>query len=189
MASTFWPRAKLAARLLKLVPWIEVVGVSGGLARNNVDKADDIDLFIITKPGRLWLSRLMGILLMELTGWRRLPDQNDTNSAQKICINVWIDGSYLALNKPSVYLAHEVLQSEVIWQRRQAYYKFLAANQWVFDWLPNWVGVYKPKNNQQSVRSPGWYLTDYLETVARYWQLKIMSTARGEERIEKGQLS
>lgn len=188
VSSQFWPRAKMAARLLKLIPWIEVVGVSGGLARNNVDRTDDIDLFVITKPGRMWLSRLLGIILIDLTGWRRLPNQNDEKSAHKICLNVWIDGGHLALENSSVYLAHEVLQSEVVWQRRQSYYKFLAANQWVFDWLPNWVGVYKPKKNQQGARVPGWYLTDYLESVARYWQLKIMSSPRGEERVNKGQL-
>jgi len=66
-------KAKKVANLLKLIPWVKLVGISGALAMENSDEDDDIDLFIITSSGRLWLTRFLVTVLVELVGQRRRP--------------------------------------------------------------------------------------------------------------------
>src|SRR3989339_985416 len=64
-------KARLIAQLLKIIPWIKLAGISGGLAVNNADKSDDIDFFIITAKKRIYLCRILILGLLSLLGQRR----------------------------------------------------------------------------------------------------------------------
>src|SRR3989344_4633118 len=72
ISKIYFRKAKIIAQILKVIPWIKLVGVSGGLAMNNVLRKDDIDLFVITAKNRLWITRLLSLGLLSLTGRRRL---------------------------------------------------------------------------------------------------------------------
>jgi len=74
-------KAKKVANLLKVIPTVKLVGISGALAMENSDEDDDIDLFIITSLGRLWLTRSLVTVLVELTGQRRRPGVSLVNSS------------------------------------------------------------------------------------------------------------
>src|SRR3989344_4752299 len=54
------------AGILRLVPTINFVAVTGSLAVGNAKRTDDIDLLIITSPNTLWLTRLLVIPLLRL---------------------------------------------------------------------------------------------------------------------------
>ena len=60
--------AQKTARLLKLIPFIKMVGVTGNLAMKNTSENDDIDFLIVTSKNRLWLSRFLVVCLLELLG-------------------------------------------------------------------------------------------------------------------------
>ena len=56
-------RLKLARRISGFIgqfPFVRGVMLSGSLSKGYMDPDSDIDYFIITKPGRLWVARTFG---------------------------------------------------------------------------------------------------------------------------------
>lgn len=138
-----WSKEKLkiaqrVAKWLRLVPTIKMVAVTGALAISNSDKEDDIDLLIVTSKNRLWLTRLLTVLLVELVAQRRRP--KDKEIKDKICLNMFLDEAHLGVPKKEqdLFSAHEVCQLKPLWEREGVYQKFLKKNQWVKQFLPNW---------------------------------------------------
>lgn len=128
--------AKKALVFLCLIPTIKLIGISGSLALNNAKENDDIDLFVITKVGSLWFTRLLILFVLELLGLRRKRNGNFNNT---ICLNMLVDEKKLSLpyDKRNLYIAHEVAQLRPLFQRGNTYGKFLFANLWVLNFLPN----------------------------------------------------
>lgn len=182
-------KAKIISQFLKLIPWIKLVGISGGLAMNNAGKSEDIDLFIITGKNRLWTSRLLVLGILSLTGQRRKRDQKGGKIAGKVCVNIVLEEDRLEQKSKDIFVAHEVLQMKVLWQRDGIYSKYLSDNSWAFKFLPNWVGIQsqKSKLKRQNYNSK-FKIIDLLENFAKWFQLKIMQKPQGMERIENGAL-
>ena len=180
-------KAKMIVLLLKMIPFIKLVGISGGLAMENAGKGDDIDLFIVMSKNRLWISRLLTLGILTLIGQRRKVNQSGSKTAGKICANMLLEEDKLAQQKKDIYLAHEVLQMKVLWQRDGIYSKYLLDNEWVFKFLPNWVGEQQVISKTQNLRIRKSYL-DYFDNLAKWLQLKIMQQPKGMERIEDGAL-
>lgn len=118
---------------LKIIRWIKLICVTGALAMNNADADDDIDLMIVTAKNRLWLTRaLVSLLLFSRLRRGRLVDN-------RICINLWLDESAMAIEQQNLYLAHEICQARPIFERENFYDRFLGANLWYKKYLPNWT--------------------------------------------------
>jgi hypothetical protein len=64
--------AKFASALTKLIPWVVTIAVTGSVAYGSAGKRDDIDLFIITKRNRLWLSIFFALVLVRVFKTLRL---------------------------------------------------------------------------------------------------------------------
>ncbi len=58
--------AKFARVLTRLVPFIRTVAVTGSVAYGSADRWDDIDLFMVTKRNRLWLTAFITLVLVRL---------------------------------------------------------------------------------------------------------------------------
>lgn len=125
-------RAHLYARLLKYVPFVRMVGLTGSLAMGNVDGRGDIDLLVVAAPGRVWLGRAAVIALVYLA---RLA--GDT-----LCPNYVLAEDALTLDDASVYGAHELAQMVPLYGRA-VYRRLWAANPRVAEQLPN-AGPYPP---------------------------------------------
>jgi hypothetical protein len=126
-----WEKARTAAKWLQYIPTVFLVGVTGGLAVNNASPDDDIDLFFITAKGTIWISRLLVVMFLDILGIRRKP--NDTRVKNKICVNMFMseEGMGMVKHERDLYTAHEVLQMEPLWSRKNTYWRFLQANEWV----------------------------------------------------------
>jgi len=124
-------KAHNAARILRAIPTIMFVGITGGLSIQNADEEDDIDFYICTKKGTLWITRFFSTLLMELFGIRRRPGMRNVKNT--ICLNMFVSDDALAVphNQRDIYTAHEVLQMEPVWDRKGIYVSFLKKNRWV----------------------------------------------------------
>lgn len=183
----FLLKGKICCTFLKIIPTLKLVGISGGLALNNTDKKDDIDLFLITSKNRLWLTRLLVIFILDLVGVRRKAGMNSKQVSGKICVNILIEETFLEQEKKDLYIAHEVLQMKVLWQRGNTYKKYLEKNSWAFEFLPSWIG----DEISDSTVFLNWappILGKVLENLAKRFQLKIMKKPQGAERIEDGSL-
>lgn len=197
-------KAKFLCQILKIIPWIKLIGISGGLALDNATKADDIDLFIITAKNRLWISRLLVLGVLSLTGQRRKIGDRGKKIAGKICINTLLEEDRLEQRDKDIFVAHEVLQMKVLWQRDNIYFKYLMDNGWALRFLPNWVGgmesVLSSKYyvlRERTVKNRNFHNTRYIihdticntfEKLAKKFQLMIMQKPLGQERIQDGAL-
>jgi hypothetical protein len=130
-------KSQIIADKLARLPTILGIFVTGNLAMNNAANHDDIDLLIITKSNRLWISRLLITLYLEITGIRRRPNQ--TKTSDHICANMYLDETVLTMpaSKHNLYTAHEVVQVKPLISRNHIYERFLTANSWVSGFLPN----------------------------------------------------
>lgn len=186
--------AKYISILFKLIPWIKLVGISGSLSMMGSSKKDDIDLFVITGKNRIWISRLLLIFINSLTGLRRTRREKILSAHGKICINLILDTESLEQNKKNIYVAHEVLQTKILWQRDEIYSDFLHTNFWAFKFLPNWKSTIiesqklKVKSQKQNSKLKSSKTVDLLEKLAKRLQLKIMGNPDKSERIEDSAL-
>lgn len=129
--------ARKVAKFLAFIPTVSSVAITGSLAINNSKPGDDIDLFIITRPDTLWLTRLLIVPLVGFFFKRRLPAKAAIKNS--ICLNLWLDESALAVpaNKRNLYTAHEVLQAYPMFDKGGVYRHFLLANRWTAHYLAN----------------------------------------------------
>ncbi len=172
--------AAVAAGWLKLIPWVRLVGVTGGLALLNSDSEDDIDILIVSKRNRLWLTRLASVLLLEALGRRRRPD--DREVCNKICLNMFLDEDHLAVSprERDLFSAHEVCQLKILWDKEGIGEKFLWENRWIKKFLPNSIFL-KQKNNIKISKS-----SNFFEQLAKKIQLWYMRKRRTTEVISDG---
>ena len=137
--------ARKAASVLKTIPTIKLVALTGALAMNNADKNSDIDLLIITKNKTLWTTRLITYLVLLIYGIKvRKPKDDDQKD--KLCLNMWLDENDLVWSKKdrNMYSAHEIGQIVPLINRDEIYERLLNQNIWILDYWPNIVNI---KNN------------------------------------------
>jgi len=178
-----WVYARRVAKLLKIIPTIKLIGITGGLTRFNARDADDIDFLIITAPKTLWVTRGFSTILLDLFRLRRRP--SDTKLRNLICLNMFMgeDGLMVPLKEQDLFTAHEVLLMTPLWERDGAYRKFLQANRWVRRFLPN-AWDEKVKSQKSKVKSGKSYNSfSILEPVAQFIQLRYMNSRRTTEVI------
>jgi len=139
-----WSKEKIrivheTAEKLKTIPTIKLIGVTGALAMENCDEDDDIDLLIVTARNSLWLTRFLIIALCPILGIKRRKP-NDKNVKDKICFNLFLDEDNLKIEPESLFLAHEICQVRLLFNKDNIHERFLWENRWVRKFLPNVIG-------------------------------------------------
>lgn len=184
--------AKNIVQIIKVIPWIKFVGITGALAMDNARVDDDIDLLVITQDNRLWLTRLVIILILELIGKRRRPNNSNKQKAirnktkDKICLNMWLDESALSLleDRQNLFTAHEVIQMKPIWDKDRTYIKFITANLWVKDYLPNSIDITTKNIKYPNIPMSQYYnIVNKFEKIAFQFQHKYMKSKMTNEEV------
>lgn len=125
-AAEMWQKAiRWGVRIGKL-PNVLSVSVTGGLAVDSVAPHDDADYFIITRPGRLWLTRLLILVLV------RLAERDNI----ELCPNYIVSQSALDMTEQTIYVARELAQMVPIVGVNHCI-ELRDRNRWMFDHLPN----------------------------------------------------
>lgn len=173
-------KAKKAVNVLKIIPQIKLVGISGGLAMSNTDIDDDVDLFIISANNQIWTTRFLASSTLSMLGQRR--SFNSKNNKNKICLNMFMDESDLEIKPYDLYLAHEIVQMIPIWDRDSTYQKFINANLWISKYLPNWKA---DDNHNIQIKSLNFNVPAlfFIEKLFYKFQLSYMSKKRTTEKI------
>lgn len=145
-SNTKFKKAYFYGKILKIIPQIKLVALTGALAMGNSHKFDDIDLLIVTAKNRLWTTRFFSNFA--LWPWKRKPSSKKVSN--KACLNIFIDESDLRIKEKNLYTAHEICQMKLLWDRENAYMRFINANNWVKKYLPNWQpDVKRPTTNDK----------------------------------------
>ncbi|MFZ5438330.1 MAG: adenylyltransferase/cytidyltransferase family protein [Patescibacteria group bacterium] len=117
------------------IPWVLGVVITGSYAAGVVEEKDDLDFLIITKKNRLWLTRLVFLLLAWGRGRRPQLPKGDLSHSWDF--NFWLDESTLSLpaEKTGIYEAYEILQTRWVVNKDQVKERFFKANQWVYNYF------------------------------------------------------
>ena len=169
--------AKKAAEVLKKIPSIKFIGITGSLAMNNARKDSDIDFLIITSKGLLWTTRLISYLVLNLGGFviRKPKDKNEKN---KLCLNMWLDESDLYFDKHNLFTAHELAAIKPLINKDTTYERLILNNNWIFDYWPN--AIRKPNKISKIKKIDKFVLVEYL---ARQIQWQYMKNKKTRELV------
>jgi hypothetical protein len=129
-ATRLWPEAIRYGRIIASLPFVRMVAVTGSLAMSNVEADADIDYLIVTTPGRLWLARLMSLVVMRLAAFRGIS----------LCPNFLLTQNVLEVPEHSLYSAHEFVQMIPL-SGMELFQHMRGLNLWVRDFLPNAYGL------------------------------------------------
>ena len=142
-AEAFLPVARRMSRLIGAFPFIRAVFVSGSLSKHSMPPDGDIDYFMITEPGRLWLARTLLVVFKKLFLF---------NSHKYFCVNYFIDTEHLEIEEKNLFTATETVTLLPLYGR-EWYERFCAANSWTAAYLPN---AAKRPNHNTPLHQRGW---------------------------------
>jgi hypothetical protein len=108
---------------------VRMVALSGSLAHLNAERSADLDLFVITAPGRVW-SVTLGVLVMtRLLGWRK-----------RMCLNYVISERAMPIEPADLFSANQIIHLQPV-KGHDVFARFLEANPFVKAIYPNFVAV------------------------------------------------
>lgn len=145
-----WPYARQYGRLFAQLPFVRMVAVTGSLAMNNVGDEADIDYFIVTENGRLWLTRALVIAVVRWAARKGVC----------LCPNYFVTETALTLPERTLYTARELAQMAPLFGP-VVYQRLRQLNSWTAQFLPNAAGP--------PPLAPAWVQpTRQLQTVAEF---------------------
>ena len=133
------PRLKRAKRILpwlRHVPYVRAVSIGGSEALSNSKEGSDIDLLVITKPGRIWLTRIFVTTYFQILGMRR----HGTHIANRFCLNHYLAGSQTLQEDQNLYTAVEYA-SQIPYLGNDLLQEFHRKNEWIRQYLAQPVFV------------------------------------------------
>ncbi len=167
-ADELLPIAFQKAKLIGRFPFVRAVMVSGSLSKHCMTPDSDIDFFIVTAPGRLWLARIL------LTVYKKIFL---LNSHKYFCINYFVDTEHLEIEEKNLFTATEIVTLLPVLDG-DFYEKLYAINQsWTMNFYPNF-----PKRTTENVppcdhsffkKSLEWLLSGWLGRVFDHFAMKI----------------
>jgi len=183
--------AEFAVILTRLVPFIRTVAVTGSVAYGSAGKWDDIDLFIVTKQNRLWLSAFMALVLVRI---RKLLGLRPPYLSP-FCLSYVHDEQGFAResqkNRTNPLFARELLKARPV-AGVNHYRKILEANGWVANFyskpydtrlrqLENGISSLEAGSRNDPVAFSASFFVDWAEALAfaflsRYLQLRAYLT-------------
>jgi len=146
--------ARRFARLFCLWPTVRAVYLSNAMGAYNLRDGSDIDLFVVTAPGRLWISRLYCAGLAKLLNRRPTPRRK----RDRLCLSFYVSSDFrdwdsLKLSGGDPYFDH---------------------------WQKNLILLYNKEATapgQSSPAAPVAFSSSWRENLARKFQMMIMPAA------------
>lgn len=126
-AIKYSPKAEKWSRFISRFPFVRAVCISGSLSKGTMDKDGDIDYFIITEPGRLWVARTFLILFKKIFL---------LNSKKYFCVNYFIDTDHLSIPDRNLFAATEITFLKPM-RDATAFRRFIEENRWSTIFYPN----------------------------------------------------
>lgn len=162
MAQQSLTLARRQARLISKFPFVRAVMASGSLSKDYMDEHSDIDFFVITKPNRLWIARMLLVLYKKIFLF---------NSHKYFCTNYFIDENHLEIEEKNIFTATE-LATLIPLYGKEYYSQLITANSWLKNYLPN--------HTSRSIESvpayqPGW-VKQHLENIINLFGANKLET-------------
>lgn len=183
IAERKWQKLMPKIKTISTLPCVRAVFVVNTLSWSNARADSDIDLCIVTKPGRIWTARQW------VTGWAALKRDRPTarREADTLCLSLYLTADQLNLqpvtiNSQDIHLAIWLTQFHPVYDPQGLHAQLWAANPWAQELLP-YAQLVKPDHHRRLSTSPTRQAIQYaLEAVQptsvnrlyKWWQLRIM---------------
>jgi hypothetical protein len=131
-AKKYLALAKRQASLIASFPFVRAVMASGSLSKGYMDDQSDLDFFIVTAPGRLWISRILLVMYKRIFLF---------NSHKYFCVNYFVDTQHLEIEEKNLFTATE-LATVIPLYGGEHYRKLFDSNEWIKTIFPN----HKPRS-------------------------------------------
>jgi hypothetical protein len=115
------------ARFISRFPFVRAVMASGSLSKGYMDEKSDLDFFIVTAPGRLWIARTLLVLYKRIFL---------LNSHKQFCVNYFVDSEHLEIDEKNLFTATELVTLIPLYDY-ESYRAVLLSNPWVMEFFPN----------------------------------------------------
>lgn len=123
-----WMRVALKkAQFISRFPFVRAVLASGSLSKGYMDEKSDLDFFIVTAPGRLWIARTLLVLYKRVFL---------LNSHKQFCVNYFVDSEHLEIEEKNLFTATELITLVPLYDYG-LYRSILKSNPWVTGFFPN----------------------------------------------------
>jgi hypothetical protein len=126
-AKRLWTIAVFMGNILRRIPFVRGVALSGELSKGVASAKGDIDFVVITAPGRLWISRTLAILFKKVFL---------LNRKKYFCVNHFVAEDRMAHEERNIYAALEIATLKPV-SNFELFRRYRASNLWITDFLPN----------------------------------------------------
>lgn len=188
LSAKFWKKTKKYKWLFANVPFIKMMVVSNTLSYDNVTDNSDIDLFVVTRIGRVWTARAFLLAWMTLFGVR----VRSAKKFMKFSPEMFVDESAMDLSLCALandyHLAYWVADFVPVW-KADFFGDFWKSNYWLKNKLP--VAYKSPNTRAEFINKDksswfAWSLErilggsfgDRIERWAKKHQTKIIEKSR-----------
>ncbi|MDQ5944006.1 MAG: hypothetical protein QG658_72 [Patescibacteria group bacterium] len=167
-------KAHRVGRIIGLLPFIKAVSVINSVAIGNVHEDSDIDLLIVTTPGRVFVAKG---LLWKVFHWLRIIETEERKAGQfslgmfLTTRGVMFERDIMQENEPD--LVYRLMTVEPVYGARR-WYEILRASPYMKAAVPNYIW---PTGNRTIDRS-GWKMFDRLDDRGYRIHLKHTSTQK-----------
>lgn len=117
--------------------FIKAVFIANSMSIDNARNDSDIDLFVITRKNRIWLARMILVLIAQILNLR----PTEKSKKDKICLTIFLDEKNLNLKKVcsenDIYYIYWINQVVPIFDPSNIYSKFISENSWSREKIAN----------------------------------------------------
>ncbi|MBL7940848.1 MAG: nucleotidyltransferase domain-containing protein [Flavobacteriales bacterium] len=129
------PKALVMSRRIARFPFVRAIFLSGSMSKGCLAKDGDIDFFVVTRPGRLWVARTLLILYKKIFL---------LNSRKDFCVNYFLDTEHLTVEDRNRFTATEVVTLIPTYGNGTTE-AFFERNAWAFRMFP---GARTPRSHE-----------------------------------------
>ncbi|MEM0997439.1 MAG: nucleotidyltransferase domain-containing protein [Bacteroidota bacterium] len=120
-------KARKVSRFIAKFPYVRGVMLSGSISKNYMEPDSDIDYFIVTQPGRLWVARTLLVLYKKVFL---------LNSHRNFCVNYFVDTDHLMIEDKNLFTATEMIYL-LPTCNAELYHRLRGQNKWADEFYPN----------------------------------------------------
>lgn len=133
-------RARRVARILRYLPFVRMVAITGSLAAKSSDRESDWDFFIVLSAGHIWTGRAVVASALHLLGLRR----HGEHVAHRACLNYWITDDALEISEHDLFGSGEYSLLVPLFGE-ETFRKFEETN-------AAWIGLFRPSFERSRIQ-------------------------------------
>jgi hypothetical protein len=145
-------RVRKLGKILRLVPFVRMIGITGSLAMKKGATDSDWDFFVVLRAGRIWTGRTILTGLLHILGKRR----HGSYTKDRACLNYFVTDDHLVIPTEDLYSANEYSMLVPLFGR-ETFIRFELRNRWIAALKPNFL---------PTEALPSWYVAETPKTIS-----------------------